>query len=158
VARSTEAPTRQRSRLRQPGGGEGVDVDHNQDSTSCQIVLVRGQPVSKSIIVSSSHNKQHTGCGSPCRVSRSAVQHLSRQGQATQMKNFILGGAKDFNLSLQKLDTNLQKGRCSKTWRCTGRWLSTATPTCLALPRAEHYATGSTPGRTARGQEHSKPL
>jgi hypothetical protein len=42
------------------------------------------------------------------------------------------------------IPTHPRKGRCSKTWRCTGRWSSTATPTCPALPRAEHCATGST--------------
>jgi hypothetical protein len=50
-----------------------------------------------------SHSERLVAWGNPLCARRSLVQHLSRQ--ASQLKKFTLGGAQDFQLSLQEPDS-----------------------------------------------------
>ena len=91
--------------MKSPSTIGGLAVDRIQDNTSCQTVLEKGQPVRMCAIVSSewSHNGQLAGCGRPRRARRAPVQHLSCH--ASQMKNFTLGGFRDFQLSFHDPET-----------------------------------------------------
>jgi hypothetical protein len=79
----------------------GPEVDRIHERTSYQIILEKEHPVSKCVMVSTdwSQSGHLVACGKPRRASLSPVQHLSRQ--ASQIKNFTLGGAQDFQFSLQ---------------------------------------------------------
>jgi hypothetical protein len=77
----------------------GPEVDRIHERTSYQTTLENEHPVSRCVMVSTiwSHSGHLGACGRPRHASLSPVQHLSRQ--ASQIKNFTLGGAQDFQFS-----------------------------------------------------------